>query len=873
MGLWRDLAFRLGALTRRGLLEDELDEELRFHLEMEIERRMAAGESRAEASRAARLDFGAPESVKEQVRDAWGVRLADETRRDLQGALRLLITSPAFSAIAIGSLAVGLGTATVIFSLADSVMLRPLPFADPAGLVSLQEVTPGGLPFSLSEPNLLDFERSSRGLEGIGAWVFSPPRPALEVNGTRLQLLSEAVTPAFFSVLGVEAQLGRTFDPEEMRDGEAPRQVVLSDHGWRRLFAADPAVVGRAIDLDGELWTVIGVLPEDFSFGTVKQDVFLPFVPRASSQRGNHYLGAFGRLADGTSLEQAQEELRALGDALAQRHPESNGGWGVLLRPLDRFLLGDENRRAHGVLLGASALLLLLACANISALLLARAADRRDEIQLRLCLGASRGRLRRQMMVESLVLAMLGGACALVLAALAVPWVRGLDVALPRLDQVSLGGRSLVFLALATVVSSLLFGLASALRATTAGDGGSLRSRRQGSDKGSRRLRSALVMSEVALAMVLTVGAGLLLRSFEQLRAFDSGFDVSGVLLARFDLPPERYPEEGEAPRFFFDRLIERLEGLPGVEAVGGSTVSPFRDGGTMNVVALETEVELSAFLPVHWRAVTSDYFEALGIPLLRGRSVGSESDRHLETVISASLAKRLWPDRDAVGERLRWRVPDGPLLEVVGVVGDVQDLELGGERAAMVYWAQRAMGRLSLTLAIRTGLEPTALSSAVRDAVREMDPLLAAPALSTLSGQRVEALARPLLSLRLVAFSALIALLLAAAGVYGMVAYTVSRRQHEMGVRAAIGALPRQLISLVIRDAAALLAGGLAGGLVVSLGLVETLRLLLYQTSPFDPQVLAVVVAVLVAVGLVASSLPALRAGRVDPITVLRQD
>lgn len=872
MRLWRDLVFRLRALTGRSLREDELDEELRFHLEMEIERRMAAGESQAEASRAARLDFGAVESVKEQVRDAWGVRLVDETRRDLQGALRQLVASPAFSAVAAGSLAVALGTATVIFSLVDAVLLRPLTFANPAALVSLEEITPEGMPFSVSEANLLDFERLSHGLEEVAAWIMSPPRPALEMSGRRLRLLSDTVTPSFFSVLGVEAQIGRTFDPRLMRGGEAPREVVLSDSCWRRLFGAAPDVVGQTIDLDGELWTVIGVLPEDFRLGTAVQDVFLPFVPRESYQRGNHYLKAFARLAEGTSLEQAREELHAIADTLARRHPESNEGWGIQLQPFDHFLLGAENRRAQGILLGASALLLLLACANVSNLLLARSADRRDEIQLRLCLGASRGRLHRQILVESLLLATLGGACALGLAALAVPWVRGLDVALPRLDQVSLGGRSLVFLVVTTVASSLLFGLVSALRATAVGKSGSLRARRQGSDKGSRRLRSALVMSEVALAMVLAVGAGLLLRSFEQLKKFDSGFDVSGILLARFDLPPERYPDGERAPRLFFDRLIEKLEALPGVEAVGGSSVSPFLDSGTMNVVALETEVELNAFSPVHWRAVTSDYFEALGIPMLRGRSFTPQTNR-LETVISASLARRLWPEGEAIGERLRWRLPDGPLLEVVGVVGDVQDLTLGDERTAMVYWPQSTMGRQSLTLALRTNQELTALASPVRDAVRELDPLLAAPELSTLSGQRVGALARPLLSLRLVAFSASIALLLAAAGVFGMVAYAVSRRQREMGVRAAIGARPGQLISLVIRDAATLLAGGLAGGLAVSLGVVEALRLLLYQTSPFDPQVLAMVVAILVAVGLLASSLPALRAGRVDPIIVLRQD
>ncbi len=599
----------------------------------------------------------------------------------------------------------------------------------------------------------------------------------------------------------------------------------------------------------------------------------MPFAPQASSQRGNRYLMAFARLAEGTSLEQAQEELRAITGVLAQEYPESNGGWRVQAQPLDRFLLGDENRRAHSVLLGAAALLLLLGCVNVSNLLLARTADRRDEIQLRLCLGASGGRLRRQVFVECLVLAIAGGALGLTLAALAIPGVRGLDIELPRLDQVSLDGRSLVFLALATVASSLVFGLASALRATTTGGTGLLRARRQGPEKGSRRLRSVLVMCEIALAMVLAVGAGLLVRSFEQLRGFDSGFDDSGVLLARLDLPSQRYPEEGDAIRRFFDRVIGTLEALPGVEAVGGSTVSPFRGNNTMNLVGYETAIEVSTFQPVHWRAVTTDYFAAVGIPLLRGRSFGPNSDRHLETVISASLAERLWPHQDAVGERLRWRVPDGPLLEVVGVVGDVQDFELGGDRGAMVYWSQRAMGQPSLTLALRTDLEPTMLSSAVRDAVREVDPLLAAPKLSTLRGQRGEALARPLLSLRLVALSALIALLLAAAGVYGMVAYMVSLRRREIGVRVAIGARRWQVISMVVRDALAIVGGGLAIGLVISLGMVGSLRLLLYQTSPFDPHVLAAVVGVLVAVGLVASGLPALRAGRVNPIEVLRMD
>ncbi|MEM1178412.1 MAG: ADOP family duplicated permease [Acidobacteriota bacterium] len=871
MGLWRDLTYRLRALTRGHEHEAELDEELRFHLEMEIEHRMAAGQSRAEATRAARLDFGAPESVKEQVRDAWGVRLVDETRRDLSGAVRQLLASPAFAAAAVGSLAVGLGTATVLFSTVDAVLLRPLPFDRPESLVSLQEVTPEGQLFSISEPNAVDFERLSRHLDAVGIWTVIPPRLALGVDDTRQRLRTEQVSASFFTVLGVTPQLGRTFAPAALGDGEWTRELVLSADGWRRLFDADPTVVGREVDLEGQLWTVIGVMPDDFRFGLRRPDVYLPFVPLKDIERDNRHVLAIARLADGASLNQARQEMASVRAQLVERYPEANTGWGFRMQRLDHYLLGEENRRTHGVLLGVAALLLLLACVNVSNLLLARAADRGDEIQLRLCLGASRGRLCRQLLVESLVVASLGAIGALGLTALAVPAVRGLDIALPRLDEVQLDARTLGVLALAAAISGLVFGVASALRATAAG-GGSLRSRSHGADRSGRRLRSTLVMTEVALAMVLAVGAGLLLRSFEQLRQFDAGFSTERTLLARVDLPPQRYPWGDPRVQDFYEQLLPKLEALPGIESVGGSSVSPFRDSGTQNVVALETETDRHAFLAVNWRAVTTDYFESFGVPLLRGRSFDPLTEG-LETVISAGLAEQLWPHDEAVGQRLRWRLPDGPLMTVVGVVGEVQDIELGGEMAPTVYWPQHAMRFPGLTLALRSGLEPSALTAAVRDAVEEIDPLLAAPEFSTLDGQRDEALARPLLGLRLVAFSAGIALLLAAAGVYGLIAYAVSQRRREMGIRAAVGAKPTQLVALVLRDAALLLAGGLAAGLAVSLGLVGSLRQILYDTSPFDPQVLATVSAALIAVGLLASALPALRAGRVDPITVLRQD
>ncbi|MEM6796248.1 MAG: ABC transporter permease, partial [Acidobacteriota bacterium] len=665
MGLREDLAYRWRALTGRPRLEDELDEELRFHLEMEIERRMAAGESRERATRAARLEFGAPEAVKERVRDAWGVRLIDETGRDVRGAFRLLQKSPAFSLVALSSLSVGLSVAAVVFSLVDAVLLRPLPFEEPATLVSIEEVTPGGQSFSVSDPNLLDFGAMGESWSGVAGRLYQRPRPALEAGGERLLLEGELVTPSFFEVLGVEAQLGRTFSSASGDD--SPREVVLTHGAFARYFGGAESIVGSAIDLDGEPWTVIGVLPPSFRYRKAARDLYMPLILSYASPRGDRRLEGLARLEEGVSLEQAAQELRGISSTLASIYPGSNDEWGVAMKPLDRFLLGEKTRHHQLMLLGAAALLLLLACANVSNLLLARGADRSDEIGLRLALGASRGRLRQQLMLESLVLGLVGGALAAALTLLAMPWVRSLDVDLPRLHEVSFGPRSALFLLLITLAASLLFGLISALRAS--GSAAAPRSRRQGSGVASARARSLLVMAEVALALMLAFGAGLLLRSFEQLQAFDAGLATGSgsVYLASIDLPAERYSQEDPSTQLFFDRLSDALAARPTIEAVGASMVNPFRGINTQNVVASELERDPKAFHQVRWRSVTPGFFDAAGATLLRGRTLGSRSRGPLETVISESLAERVWPGRNPIGERLRWRLPEGPLLEVVG--------------------------------------------------------------------------------------------------------------------------------------------------------------------------------------------------------------
>ncbi|MEM6796249.1 MAG: FtsX-like permease family protein, partial [Acidobacteriota bacterium] len=637
------------------------------------------------------------------------------------------------------------------------------------------------------------------------------------------------------------------------------------------------SIVGSAIDLDGEPWTVIGVLPPGFRYGRTARDLYVPLTVGYADPRGDRRLEVIARLEEGVGLEQAAQELRGIASTLASTHPRSNAEWGVRVQPLDRYLLGEEARQNQLVLLGAAALLLLLACVNVSNLLLARGADRAGEIELRLALGASSGRVRRQLMLESLVLGLLGGAIAAGLAFFIVPWVRSLDVSLPRLHEVSFGPRSLIFLLLSTLAASLLFGLVQALR-PPGGTAAAPRARRHGSSVAGSRTRSLLVMAEVALALVLAFGAGLLLRSFEQLRAFDSGLDTSpksgAVYLATIDLPAERYPEGDSSTRLFFGRLSDALAARPTVEAVGASMVSPFGGMNTQNVVADESETELKAFHQVRWRSMTPNYFDAVGATLLRGRTHDTRGERGpLETVISESLAERLWPGRDPIGERLRWRLPEGVLLEVVGVVADLEDVALGADPMPTMYWSQHLMGWSSMTVAIRTHEPAEAVAAALREALTELDPLLAMPPLETLEGNYRRALARPLLSLRLVSLSALLALVMAAAGVYGLVAYAVSQRRREMGVRAALGARPGQLVARVVRDAAKWVVGGLAAGLLASLGLMHSLRLLLYETSPFDPGVLATSVAVLALVGLLACAVPAARAGQIDPISALREE
>lgn len=867
---WQELRNRLRSLLRPGYFEADLDEELRSHLEMEIEHRMARGESRRQAERSARLALGGIEGIKEECRDSWGSRFLQDLWRDVVGACRRLVRYRRYSLVVIGSLGLGLGAALVIFAMVDAVLLRPLPFHEPDRLIRFWETTPEGNLFSISDANLADFGEQIESLTDLAAVHWQQTRPALLRGGERIGLDAMSVGPSFFRALGVTATLGRTFgDPESRHDAPA-RSVVLSHEAWSTIFGSDSAIVGHEMDLDGHISTVVGVLPRGFRYGAEKPQIYLPYRLDLKIERGDHWLSAVGRLAPDTTLEMARKEAAATAAHLAEQYPASNADWGVFLEPLPESLLGPGVGRTQWILLAAVGLLMLLACVNVANLFMAQMADRQDELRLRRVLGSGHLRILRQLLTEAAVLAFAGAAAGLALAFVAVPWIRSLNVTVPRIDEMVVDARVAAVGALLAVISSLIVGLLPAWAATRSTHG--VHSHRAGQRSASAgRARAGLVACEVALTCILMVGAGLLLRSFESLATVDTGFSDHGILLVQVDLPAEQYPESGQDVRQFFSQLIERTRELPGVMSAGATVTSPFRGPGLNNYVAAEEETERKAFVPIHWRAVTPGVFRTLGIPMLRGSDIGNAGTRW-ETVISASLADHLWPGEDPIGRRMRWIHPGGRLYEVVGVVEDVQDLELGAPPEPMVYLPQDIFGRPSMTLAVRTDVPADSIAP-IREIVQDLDPKLSSPSFSMLEEQRAEALSQPQLSLQVMSSFSLVALLLAAAGVFGVVAYSVSQRRRDLGVRLALGASPGRLVRDLTLKSLAPVALGLLIGLLASLALGETLRSLLYETSPFEPTVVLGVALLLGFVGTAAAWLPASRAAKLDPQMAIREE
>jgi predicted permease len=879
----RAVALRIRGVLRRGAADRELDEEVRFHLDMEARRLERGGVPPGEAERLARVRFGGVERFKEQAREARGTRVVEDGMQDIKYGLRMLAKNPVFTAVAVLTLALGIGANTAIYTVVEAVLLEPLPFREPDRLALLftRNDEQHQERYMVSPMDYDDWRRMNATFASMAAY-WPTTGTLLELDGGPTRVRIVYTTEDFFDVMGVSARPGRTFTPEE-GPGSTP-VAILSAGLWERRFGADPSVVGRTITLDGGPIEVIGVVAQAQTF-PADADMWINMTwPMQIQSRHARWMSAVGRLKEDTDIEAARADMVALAGRIEQQNPESNRGWTVTVEGMKDVLVGDT-RAALLVLLTATALVLLIACANVANLLLSRSEVRAREIAVRTAFGAGRARLVRQLLTESLLLSGLGAVVGIALARLGV---RGLlaiaPVTLPREGDIGLDGNVLLVVAGVSVLTGVLFGLApigrlvgSNLR-TAIADG----TRATGSPSG-HRVQSGFVVAQLALALMLVVSAGLLVRSFEKLRAVDTGFQAGGVLTAELDVATS-VAETDTAVIDLYDRLERRLATLPGVVTVGDASTLPlgeqldYSEPFAMAEREFPPELEPRAFL----RSVAPGFFEAMRTPIVAGRDLddGDRLDAPGAAIVNEAFVRRFIPDDDPLGERfvgMRFRF--GPLgalnkseWEIVGVVKDVKYDGLRAEASPAIYFSGLQSSIRRRTLVVRyTGGSVASLTTALRDQVAAIQPTLALTNVRTLDDVVSAARSRDRFSTLLLVLFGTLALLLASVGVYGVLAYAVAQRAGELGIRMALGADRGDVRTMVLGEGMKLVAVGLALGLVAALALAGFLSSQLFGVSPRDPAVIGSVVLVLLAVGFLASLVPAWRATRVDPVVAMR--
>jgi putative ABC transport system permease protein len=873
---------RLTGLFRKDRLEEELNEELRAHLEMLVEENLGKGMSPKEARNAALRSFGGVEQVKEGYREQRGLPLIETFIQDLRYALRQLRRNPGFTAVAVLTLALGIGANTAIFSVVYATLFRLLPFKDPGRLVYVWSAEKArGIPQStVSVPDFLDWRRENRVFAGLAArsggnFNLSGGTEPFEVRGLY-------VTADFFSVLGVQPILGRTFSPDEEVWGKNG-VVILSHRLWTRAFGRDPAVLNRQVTLDAQSYTVIGVMPAAFSSPEPDVELWVPLSPPPGVPLGRdqRFLRVIARLEPGVTFERAQSDMNTLTRSLEQSYKEDQGVTAYLV-PIEEQLLGKV-RPALLALLGAVGFVMLIACVNLVNLLLARAATREKEFAIRRALGASRARVFRQSLTESLVLSLSGGVLGVGLANWGLGPLRTLVAdEIPRAQDIGLQAGVLWFALGLVLVTGIVLGLIPALASFRTQPNQIIKEGgwSPGTSARGGRLRDILVVAEAALALVLLVGAGLLLSSFRHLLEVNPGFDPERVLTFEVSLPSTKYREN--SPRVsFFAQLLEHVRVLPGVKSTGATLTLPLGGGGRywMNFeIEGNPQPENRQFLPiVNFVEVTPGYFSAMGIPMLKGRPIADADaeNRPLVAVINATLARRFFSDADPIRKRIRMGSgPESPWLTIVGVCGDTVDSHLADEKFPQVYspYAQAVQGAASdMVVAVRTGSDPSALAAAVREQVRALDKDQSVADMQTMRSVVGESLTVPRLDTLLVAAFASLALLLAAIGIYGLLSYAVAQHTKDIGIRMALGAERRDVLNLVVGRGLRLTLMGVAIGIVSALGLTRFLSSLLYGVEPTDPLTFVAVSLILTAVALAASYIPARRAAKVDPMVALR--
>ncbi len=811
----------------------------------------------------------------------------DALLHDLRYAVRQMRRRPGFTAVAVLTLALGIGATTAIFSAAHAVLFRPLPFADADRLVLVWESNPGegwSERNVVSSGNFMDWRDQATSFEGLAAFSWRYGVGIAGEDSEPVRAMARRGSPDLFRVLGVAPLHGRI--PSEAEVGAGERGVLLGHGLWQRRYGGDPALVGDRILIHETPVTVLGVLPPDLGVPTLDADLWFPvaFDEEDRASRRSHQWQVLGRLRPAVGLERARAEMEAIADRIRERHPEFMQGFGTRVVPFRQDMV-REVRPLLLVLLGVVAAVLLIVCANLANLLLARAVARRGELAIRGAIGAGRARLVRQLLTESGVLALVGGAAGI---ALAVPGTQALlslaPADIPLLDRARLDGTVLGVAAGVSVLSTLLFGALPALRAGRTDPERALRGARGTPDRSQGILRRTFLQAQVALCVVLLAGAGLLFRSFLQLQAVDAGFRAEGLLAVSLDLPHSRY--DGTADHVaFYEALLERVRGLPGVVSATGTPEPPvigFNNTFSFVIQGRPRPGPDPREEPVEVRAVTPGYFRTMGIPLLRGRAL-QEADRDdapLVGVINESLARALWPGGDAVGARISFddEVPDGERawIEVVGVASDTRHygLDRPAQPALYIPHAQKRWGWMSwMTLLVRTSGEPLSLASAVRDAVWELDDRLPIHRLAPVTELYAESHARRRFAAQLLGLFAGLALLLGAVGVYGVVSYGVVRRRREFGIRLALGAEVRRIAASVVGDGLRVALVGIAVGVLAALLLTRLLAALLFDVSPHDPPTFMGVVLLIVAVAGVASWIPARQAMREDPMAVLREE
>ena len=878
--------FRFAWRNKRQVASD-VDAELAFHLARRVEELMERGLSADEARSEAATRFGNLEYTRQYCRDEDVRReretrhttMLEELRQDLIYALRTLRSAPGFALVALLTLALGIGANTAIFSVVRGVLLSPLPFPDADRVIRVWHAnqSENDLKSQVAEPDFLEWKAETKRFASLAAYWYSPGGSGADLTGVgnpeRIQ--GAYFTPGFFETLGARAALGRTIPPEEAVVGN-DRFVVLSDGLWKRRFGADRTIIGRPLTIDGGLFTVVGVMPPAFTFPADRIDFWMPLSvmgPDAiGRQRASRFLDVFGRLASGVAVAQAKDELAALSRRIAEREQDARGWTDVTMLPVREALIGDV-RRPLLVLLGAVAFVLLITCVNIAGLLLARATARQRELAVRSALGAGRGRILRQLLTESLVLALIGGALGVALAYAGVGALGALGASdLPRAAAIRIDATVMLYAFGVSTLAGLLFGLLPAIRATSRNLQGVLRAGSRGSvGNAGNHLRGALVVAEVALAVILVVGAGLATKSFTRMLEIDPGFKAQNVLAVRLGMNYDKYGD-GRI-RGYYESLLARIAAVPGVEAVGAAKDFPLRGVGELRpptVPAGASGPERQIRVPaLH---VSTDFFRAMGIPMRAGRSFTSadREDAPLVWIVNDAFAKRYWPNEPAVGKVLRMGQAS---IQIVGVVGDFRQKSLTEPPEPTVYMHYLQNMRAGLSIAVRTTGDPLRYANAVREAIWSVDrdqTITSVETLSTIVGGNV---ARPRLLASLLLLFGVMGLSLGALGIYGVLAYAVSQRRQEIGVRVALGATPRSVLGLVVGQGMTLAVIGVVAGIAGALVLTRVMTTVLYEVRSTDPMTFMTVVVVLLGTALLASWLPARRALRIDPVQALRYD